>query len=399
MLTLLIVLFLTRFFFNRYLTALKPFYHEIELKRSEKHPHQLDLYNILYDHINQQNLTGVQAAIVFSDGQVLKAASGTADKKRKTPLKSDNIIRIGSFTKTFTAVLVLQLEAEGKINLDNRLSSWFPEYEASKNITVRQLLNHSSGLKEVIKDWDVLIRSMFYVKKKWKPREMVSKIFNSRNQFAPGSSHGYSNSNYILLGLIVEKVMGTSMAELLRERIIQPLQLDHTVFLPDDPAPSKLVIGYDREHVPYAGYLEVKADDISWSTLAFSSGAMASTASDMARFYHALFLDNFLSKSGLECMTSFVSVGKSKNKWLTCYGLGLFCYKVNGQNYWGHEGSFVGSDALTVYHPASQTAISIVGNVSTFDHFAILEDIQKKILVKESVPIKSAESIMPDNER
>jgi D-alanyl-D-alanine carboxypeptidase len=232
------------------------------------------LQAILDENINVLKVPGLQAFAQTSIGKTWSGASGTTDLRRKQRLQDDDVIRIGSVTKTFTAVLIFKLVEAGQIQLDDPIIRWFPDLPSAEKITVRHLLNHSSGIPEIIPK--VMLRSIHSTR--WKPEELLELISRDMPSFVSGSQFNYSNSNYILLGIIAEKESGKSIAQLLHEQVIDPLELKHTFFIPFEFSPGNLVTGFDRDLSHFPGMLEIRANNTSWSTAAFTSGAMASTA-------------------------------------------------------------------------------------------------------------------------
>jgi D-alanyl-D-alanine carboxypeptidase len=191
------------------------------------------LQSMLDECVNRLKLPGIQAFVRTPDGQTWSGSSGTSDLRRKVPMQRDSVLRVGSVTKTFTSVLVLKLVEEGKLSLDDPLIKWFPGVPNAEAITIRQLLNHTSGIPEFIPK--VMMRSIF-PSTYWKPQEIVDIITREKPLFTPGSDWEYSNSNYFLLGLIAEELSGKSFTQLLHEQIIDPLQLEHTYFIPYETA-------------------------------------------------------------------------------------------------------------------------------------------------------------------
>ncbi len=183
------------------------------------------LQAVLDDEANRLKVPGLQAFVRSPSGETWSGASGTVDLERRHLLQRDHILRVGSITKTFTAVLILKLAEEEALSLDDPLARWFPAFPNAGQITVRTLLNHRSGIPEIIPN--VLMRSMLPWTA-WEPQELAAIAAQNMPTFTPGSDFSYSNANYILLGLIAEKVTGRTAAQLLRERLIGPLGLRNT---------------------------------------------------------------------------------------------------------------------------------------------------------------------------
>jgi D-alanyl-D-alanine carboxypeptidase len=285
---------------------------------------------------------------------------------------------IGSVTKTFTAVLILKLVEEGHLSLDDPLAKWFPNYPNAETITVRHLLNHSSGIPEFLERPDVLMKSIIpwtY----WEPQELIDIAAEGKSYFAPGSDWHYSNSNYLLLGLIAERITGKTAAELLREKLIDPLNLGNTYFVPYEQAPASLVRGFDRDLTHLPGLLVVNKDDTSWATAAFTSGALASTADDVGVFYESLFDGALISPTAMKEMTTFIDASNPGFSEQNGYGLGLMRLKDNGQELIGHVGEFMGSTAIAMYAPDKGYIIVVTCNLSFPNLVDVIADLQESI--------------------
>lgn len=336
------------------------------------------LQAILDEDVNLLKVPGLQAFVRTSDGKTWSGMSGTTDLSRKDLLQRDHVLRVGSTTKTFTAVLILRLVEKGYLSLDDPLAKWFPQFPNAGAITVRQLLNHSSGIPEILENPNVLFKSIIpwtY----WQPQELVDIAAKGKPYFTPGSDWHYSNSNYVLLGLIAEDITGMSAAQLLRDEIITPLNLEHTYFVPYEQAPDTLVHGFDRDLSHFPGLLEIGKGDTSWPTAAFTSGALASTADDLGVFYEALFSGKLLSPGMMEEMTTYISASNPGFPEQNGYGLGLMRLETDGQAYVGHVGEFMGSTAVAMFAPDSRDIIVVTSNLSYPNLLEVLVDLQAHI--------------------
>jgi len=324
--------------------------------------------------VNLQKVPGMQAFVRTADGSTWSGASGTTDLARRDPMQRDDVLRIGSTTKTFTAVLVLKLVEEGRLGLDDPLAKWFPNIPNAEAITIRDLLNHSSGIPEIIPKG--LMRSIL-PSTYWTRDQLLQLIAGDKPLFTPGSQFSYSNSNYILLGFIVEDITGKPILQLLHERILDPLNLQNTYFIPYEPAPARLVAGFDRDLAKIPGMLEIAPDNTSWATLAFSSGAIASNADDLGVFFDNLFEGKLLSHVTMEEMMTFIPAVNPGLDAQTGSGLGLMRFEVGGQELLGHVGEFMGSSSIAVYSPEKGYTITITCNLSYPDMTAVVASLQE----------------------
>ena len=269
-------------------------------------------------------------------------AAGVDELATSTPLRPTARYRVGSITKTFVATVVLQLVGEGRLRLDEPVAKWLPGLLSNGHqITVRQVLNHTSGLTDYVEDPDHFAGVV--QNRVWKPRELVAMADKKPLLFAPGSAWKYSNTNYIVAGLLIKAVTGHSLARELNRRIFSPLRLDHTSF----PVATSRVAGYHAH-----GYLSAKAGQTADGqpldvtgynpSHAWAAGAIVSNAADLSRFFEGLMSGRLLGQTQLREMKRTVAEDPSDPNTTFRYGLGL--QRVNdvcGAN-WGHGGSIFG---------------------------------------------------------
>ncbi|SDY95034.1 serine hydrolase domain-containing protein [Bacillus sp. 166amftsu] len=273
-------------------------------------------------------------------GKTWSYAAGIADLSTKKPMKTDFRFRIGSVTKTFTATVVLQLAGENRLNLDDSIEKWLPGviqgngYD-DKQITIRQLLNHTSGIAEYTRSKDF---NMMDTKKSYTAEGLIKMGISMPPDFAPGKSWSYSNTGYVLLGILIEKVTGNSYAEEIENRIIEPLELSNT-FLPGN---SSVIPGtkHARGYIQLDGASEPKDVTYYNPSMGSSAGDMISTADDLNKFFSCLLGGNLLKEQQLKQMLTTVPTGTDE---LGDYGLGIFKIKLsNGVSIWGHGGTIPG---------------------------------------------------------
>jgi len=326
-------------------------------------------------YVNNEKVPAIQITIVDSTGNSWSLSTGTADKKRKNPITDESIFRLASVTKTFTASVIFKLIEEGKLSINDKLTTFFPGYAHATNVTIKNLLDHSSGIKELLTLPDILMGSTLNSDKIWDINQIVSTISRKKLDFATGTDHKYSNTNTVLLGLIAEKISGRKMAELYRDYLFNDLNIHNIFFSPYEGTPEGLISGYDRKLLPTPGLYEISAKNTAWATSAFTSGALVATSSETAWFYHNLFMGKILSGNSLAIMKSFEPANKPDNEHLKYFGRGLFKWDINGNTYWGHEGVFVGFDNIAGFREKDKTAIVILANVSSFNKFGLFAEI------------------------
>ncbi|QWG81804.1 MULTISPECIES: serine hydrolase domain-containing protein [Bacillus cereus group] len=273
-------------------------------------------------------------------GKTWSYAAGVANLSSKKPMKTDFRFRIGSVTKTFTATVVLQLAEENSLSLDDSIEKWLPGviqgngYD-DKQITIRQLLNHTSGIAEYTRSKGF---NLMDTKKSYRAEELVKMGISMPPDFAPGKSWSYSNTGYVLLGILIETVTGNSYAEEIENRIIEPLELSNT-FLPGN---SSVIPGtkHARGYIQLDGASEPKDVTYYNPSMGSSAGDMISTADDLNKFFSYLLGGKLLKEQQLKQMLTTVPTGEDA---LGRNGLGIYETNLpNGVSIWGHGGSIPG---------------------------------------------------------
>ena len=320
----------------------------------------------------------VLAAVTDSKGESAGVAVGKGSLEAGQAPPLDGEVRIGSNTKTFVAVVVMQMVQEGKVGLDEPIETYLPglikgEGVDGSKITVRQLLQHTSGLPDfeetLFGTTDVFQYRYHYVT----PRDILDSALSKPAQFEPGTQWKYTNTNYVVLGMLVERVSQRPVGEQIDERIVKKLGLSHTYF----PAPGEEKIrgthpqGY---HLSAGGKLEdITEMDPAWG---WAAGAMVSTPSELNTFFQAVFDGRLLTQASIDEMKNGAVDASSYLGPGTVYGLGLIGRSLScGGTSWGHGGTIhgyqtdnaVGPDgtAVTVAVTALPTAIADQNNLES----------------------------------
>jgi D-alanyl-D-alanine carboxypeptidase len=281
--------------------------------------------------------------LILNGNHTTRLTAGLADVTRKRPMRPADHFRIASVTKSYTASVILQLVAEGKLALSDSVERRLPKLVPNgKRITIRQLLNHTSGLFELESDRQIM--KPYYAGELdhyWSMRQLVQRAVTHKPLFAPGTRHSYSNTNYVVAGLIVEAVTGNSFGAELRSRIFRPLRLDQTSY-PTTP----------RMPTPYAHGYTVLGKQAGFDITGISpslfpaSGAIISSVGDVADFYRALLSGRLLRPGLLKAMKTTVPTGSPDSgtgaTGATGYGLGLMRWPTSCGPGWGHDGGVVG---------------------------------------------------------
>jgi D-alanyl-D-alanine carboxypeptidase len=285
----------------------------------------------LGDRVVAEGAPGVLVA-VRENGRVRTTTRGVADRERSLPMRADARFRIGSVTKTFVAALVLRLVEDGRLRLDDSVERWLPGLvPGGRSVTVRQLLSHRSGLADYVDDPRLQRRSA----RQWQPRQLVSIAASRPGGSAPGTRYAYSNTNYVVLGLLAERVGGAPLGRLLRDRLLVPLGLDHTSFAPG-PLGADHVKGYrPPSHQGIVTGRPVREADAAW--WAWAAGGIVSSAGDLQRFFAALLRGRALEPRSLSQMERLRPAGRLR------YGLGIATFPTPCGPAWGHTGNVQGT--------------------------------------------------------
>ena len=309
---------------------------------------------------------GTPGAVVYvRDGaSVRAAAAGHADLRRKKLLTPAMSFRVGSITKSFVATVVLQLVGEGKLTLDDTLDHWLPGVVPdATGVTIRELLNHTSGIPNYTNEVTFDTALVSTPSRVWTPQELVSFVDQRPPLFSPGARWSYSNTNFILLGLIVERITGRPLGAELRDRIFAPLRLVHTSFpTASTSMPAPFAHGYllpNNGLVPVRTYKDVTAWSPSW---AWAAGAVVSTADDLARFYGALLSGDVLKPELLAAMEDTVPVTTDPGG--PGYGLGLMRDETACSDTWGHDGAVPGYTSFVTGRRDGSRIVVVLVNTS-----------------------------------
>ena len=296
------------------------------------------------DAVVDAGVPGV-AVYVRDKGRTTVVARGYDDVAAKRPMSVEDRFRVGSVTKTFVATLILQLVAEDKLSLEDSVEKWLPGLVPNGSaITVRELLSHRSGLFDYLGDRRLLAPYLHgHLDHVWTPLQVVRIATRHKPLFAPGADdkQSYSNTNYFILGLVIEKVTGHSLTEELNSRIFRPLGLEHTSFTTSPGISGRHAHGYTKAFGP----TPVDITGISPSLFG-AAGGIISTPADVAHFYRALLQGRLIPKRLLSEMKA--REGRDPKHPELRYGLGLWRQPLSCSLVWGHEGDLPGFAATAL---------------------------------------------------
>ena len=323
------------------------------------------LRNLMLSKVNPEDKNPVHSIQVYiSKGDtVFNEAVGFSDGKNIVADKH-NQYKIASITKTMTSVVILQLQEEGKLNIDNPISTYLQDSKIARindlhffngvsygnSITLKQLLQHRSGLADIFTDAAFRFYLNEYLNKKqeWNAEKLMHRYYkyglNKKTHFVPDSGYYYSDVNYFLLGLIIEKISSETLVQQFRKRIFEPLKMSQTFFEYYEPAKGSGKMAHS-----FLGKRDITK--ILNTSYDWAGGGVVSTNADLAIFLRGIFEGKLYKKdSTLSLMTTMLPHTLKSGR-VSYYGLGLYQYTFNGEKYYGH-GGFWGS--IIAYNPTKK---------------------------------------------
>jgi D-alanyl-D-alanine carboxypeptidase len=293
---------------------------------------------------------GAVLAITTASCGLWSGASGESTDSR--PMDPAMVLRMGSVTKTFVASTVLQLSEEGKLALDDLLADHWPAFPAAEGVTLRQLLNHTSGIFNYTDDDEFQTKVIAEPLTLWTPEELVALAAANPPYFAPGAGWHYSNTNYLLLGLVIEAVTGSSVAVEIRARFLDELPLAATSFDGEEAIVGDLAHGYASNGAD----VTTKFDP----SMAWAAGAMVASAGDLSTWARNLYGGSVLEPASVEAMLTGVNTDQPGLD----YGLGAFVMapSIALDTAYGHGGDIFGYHTHMFYLPNQDVAFAAIVN-------------------------------------
>lgn len=296
-----------------------------------------------------------------------RKAFGKANLELKVNLTPDHVFQIGSMTKQFTAISILILEEQGKLNVNDPISKYIKDYPSGDKITIHHLLTHTSG----IKDFTKMKTLSSIAQKDMKPEMMVDFFKNEPVDFAPGEKFEYNNSGYVVLGYIIELVSGDSYENFIKKNIFEKAGMTHSYYATDRQIVPKRAYGYHKKE---SGY--VNKTMISFS-IPFSSGSLMSTVDDMLKWQNALSQNTLLTS--IESQKAFQKYTLNNGEKFT-YGYGWHLKDINGISTREHGGSIFGFKSMGVYIPEQDIYVIGFSNCDCHSPTEITRNIAKMVL-------------------
>ncbi|MGF0247420.1 MULTISPECIES: serine hydrolase domain-containing protein [Rhodococcus] len=310
---------------------------------------QLD--SIIDAAVNSTGIPGAMVGIWGPDGNYVKVA-GVADTATKAPMETDFYHRIGSVTKTFTVTALLQLVDEGKIGLDDPISQYVDGVMEGDAISLRHLAGMRSGLVDYTTSEQFVMEYLSDPRRTFTPEELVGYVKDLPLQLRPGTTVDYSNTNTILLGMVIERVSGSKLSDVIDTKITTPLGMEHTSFPTTNAFPTPHAQGYTNQTLD-----ETVTAATDWNpSWGGAAGAMISSLDDMRIWVPALAKGDLLTDDTQKQRLQTVNLSEGDDS--SGYGLGLF----NSGGWIGHNGSLPGYKTVSVYLPEKDTTLVVFIN-------------------------------------
>lgn len=326
--------------------------------------------------------TGCAAIVAIKGNIVYRKAFGMANLELNVPMQPDMVFRIGSITKQFTSIAILQLMEQGKLSLQDEITKYIPDYPTQAyKITIENLLTHTSG----IEGYTDVPEFEKYIMEDLTPAEAINKFKNLPMNFAPGTKWSYSNSGFFLLGYIIEKVSGKSYREYIEENLFKPAGMTSSLYGSDKKIIKKRAYGYepDGDSVRNAGYISM--------LLPYSAGAIMSTVGDLYKWNRALISYRLVKKETLDKAWTEYKLQNGKG---TNYGYGWFLRQLQGSPTIEHGGGINGYLTNSIYLPKEDVFVAVFSN-STGKSPDLVS--QKMAAIAIGKPLNYTEITVPDN--
>lgn len=343
---------------------------------------QQDLNQYLAAHAKDEHISALSLSVSLPGQPNINLTAGTRAWHSGGPITTDDLWQIGSNTKAFTAAALLQLEAQGKLTMDQTVGDWLPQYPAWKNVTIRRLLDMTSGIQGY-DNVPAMGRAFTTIDRRFTPPVLVGFI-DPAYPGAPAPTHGYdySNTNYILAGMIIERATGNSYGTELERRFFKPLGLADTFYSPNVYAKAvtnRMVSGYFYNNGPgnesFAQFYgkDMRLGDVSW---AGAAGAIVSTPDDLIKWVRALYAGDILAPQQRRELESIVStktgmpIAGTSAQDPEGFGLGVVqLTRPPLGTFWFYEGSTLGYRMVHVYLPQQDVVIAFaINSQPTHDH-------------------------------
>ncbi len=322
---------------------------------------------------NRYNIKGTSAAVLIPNMGIWKSVNGVSQEG--VPLSTDMLFGMGSNTKTFIAATLLKMQEQQLISLNDTIGKWITGYpNINGKVTIRQCLNHTSGIFDYLQNATINDSILGKPEKRWTREEIL--FLAKAPLFAPGASWDYSNTNYIICGIIIEKVLNKSPFQAINELILQPNELLNTVDFNEKGNRSfahpwsMIENGQTLTDMTTTPYLE------QLFSLANTAGSLITSSEDNVLFWHKLFTGQIVNAQSWREMTTMVNLSNN-----TQYGLGIFRYnrRINGRTAYSHGGTFFGYINENIVDTTSGVTIAVLTNQDSINNNGLLDIVIKAL--------------------
>ncbi len=322
--------------------------------KKDTRPLDVQIKGVVLDGLKKYQIKGASVAVILPNESLHRIAAGYSHDS--VSIDPDMLFAIGSITKNMVSALVLQLSEEGVLDLGNPLHKWLPRYpHVNSTITLRQLMNHTSGLYMFWDNDKIWTDLKQYRDSVFTPETVLSYLKSP--YFAPGKDFYYSNTNYLLLALIIAKATGSSLSKEFRERFWSPMELRNTFLSMEEDLPPRLAHIWSDNFENDGSNRDVTfLPRSSHESITYGSSGLFMTAEDLAKWSYDLFQGKVLSEASLNQMLDFGKGG---------YGLGLGYFRSilgGGKQAVGHMGGNIGTTAAMVYSRKHKVSLAVMIN-------------------------------------
>lgn len=320
---------------------------------------------------------GLSVAVARGDRILLERGAGLANVAQNVPADATTIFRVGSVTKQFTAAAIMKLVEQGKLGLDDPLAKYVPDFDTGgRTVTIRQLLNHASGIPNYTAQR--AFGGDFPTRSDLRRVDILNLVKGVPFDFEPGAGWRYSNTGYYLLGLVIEKASGRSYPEFLRQELLAPLKLTHTLYDAGTPVPHSAT-GYTFDPLTRTRNPARALNMIA----PFAAGSLASTAGDLLRWQIALSNGRAVTPASFQQMIgSTVKTGRGD----ALYGFGLIVDSIIGQRHIWHNGGIDGFNSVVSWFPDLGLRTAVISNSEALPSEAVEAMIIQALTSKDPLP-------------
>jgi D-alanyl-D-alanine carboxypeptidase len=322
-------------------------------------------YNSLLKYLTSGGVPGVTMSVYHPDQGLWLGAGGMADLHNRVNMQSCNISRVGSTVKMFTAATVLLLQEEGKLDIDDKISDYLEgdvidKIENAGIATIRQLLQHSSGIFNYIQSTQFQTASLNDLIREWSAEDLLKYAYHKSAYFQPGEDVRYSNTNYILLGMLISKVEGKPFYKVFEEKLFEPLGLTLTSFAAEDPVPDGIVRGYIDM---YSNLQVIESTYFSGWDYYSADGGLISNPCDLNNFFRSLMNGKVLNSASMAEMLTWQAPKDQDPEFFDIwYGLGIFKMDTPQGIAYSHGGDAIGYYCNMFYFPDDGTTLVYASN-------------------------------------